>query len=102
VIVNEAGIDFQETIQGNTPPAGTSLALQAMWYDANGNWDEAHRKDQEQDDRIGAWVHAYLRRVEGDEFNPGYWYRKAGRPHSQATLAESGMRSWLSFVSGVV
>ncbi len=80
--------EFKSTLQDETPPADTSLALQAMWYDANGNWDEAHAKAQEQDDATGAWVHAYLHRVEGDEFNAGYWYRKAGRPHSHATLAE--------------
>ena len=40
----------------------------------------------EQDDATGAWVHAYLHRVEGDEFNAGYWYRRANKPHSQATL----------------
>ena len=62
---------FKASLQDETPPAGVSLAQQAMWYDAN-----------------GAWVHAYLHRVEGDEFNAGYWYRRANRPHSQATLAE--------------
>ena len=27
----------------------------------------------------GAWVHAYLHRVEGDLGNAGYWYRQAGQ-----------------------
>ena len=25
-----------------------------------------------------AWVHAYLHRVEGDDENASYWYRRAG------------------------
>jgi hypothetical protein len=28
---------------------------------------------------MGAWVHGYLHRKEGDEGNAGYWYRRAGR-----------------------
>jgi hypothetical protein len=31
-------------------------------------------------------VHAHLHRVEGDESNAGYWYRRAGRPHCQDSL----------------
>ena len=36
----------------------------------------------------GAWVHAYLHRVEGDLSNAGYWYRKAGRPEASSYLQE--------------
>jgi hypothetical protein len=31
-------------------------------------------------------VHAYLHRVEGDEGNAGYWYRRAGKPHAKHPL----------------
>ena len=34
----------------------------------------------------GAWVHAYLHRVEGDDSNAGYWYRRAGKPHCRDSL----------------
>ena len=33
-----------------------------------------------------AWVHAYLHRVEGDQGNAGYWYRRAGKPAATASL----------------
>lgn len=36
----------------------------------------------------GAWVHAYLHRVEGDLANAGYWYRRADKPASEAALTE--------------
>ncbi len=71
---------FEETLAGAAPPAGLSRVLQALWHDANGDWDEAHRLAQDQDDRDGAWVHAYLHRKEGDPSNAAYWYRRAGRP----------------------
>ena len=80
--------EFRESVGQMAPPAGLSLALQAMWYDAKGDWDAAHRAAQAQDDRVGAWVHAYLHRVEGDDDNAAYWYRRAGRPVSKQTLPE--------------
>ena len=79
---------FKNSVQQNDPPAGLSTALQALWQDAKGEWDEAHRLAQESPDPIGAWVHAYLHRVEGDESNAGYWYKRAQRPHSKAPLPE--------------
>ena len=57
---------FKASIAADTPPAATSSALQALWYDAKGQWDKAHKLAQQEPDPIGAWVHAYLHRVEGD------------------------------------
>lgn len=80
--------DFKASLNADSPPPEISLALQGLWWDSKGNWEKAHTCSQEQDDAIGAWVHAYLHRVEGDETNAGYWYRRAQRPHSKASLAE--------------
>ena len=57
----------------------TSLPLQALWYDAHGDWERAHALCQEAKSREGDWVHAYLHRKEGDASNAGYWYARAGR-----------------------
>ena len=76
---------FKSSLQEQTPPE-TSLALQALWYDAKGQWDKAHELAQQASDPTGAWVHAYLHRVEGDERNAGYWYQRARKPHSEASL----------------
>ena len=59
------------------------LALQAMWQDAKGQWDTAHKLAQAQKDETGAWVHAYLHRVEGDLPNAAHWYRRAGKPRTR-------------------
>ena len=77
---------FKDSLGHKTPPAGLGRLLQALWHDANGDWDQAHRLAQEQDDRDGAWVHAYLHRKEGDPSNAAYWYRRAGRPVSGLSL----------------
>ena len=37
-------------------------------------------------DEHGAWAHAYLHRVEGDEHNAAGWYRRAGKTPSTAAL----------------
>lgn len=72
------------------PPAGASLAVQALWHDARGDWEAAHGCAQDDPGRDGAWVHAYLHRKEGDPGNASYWYTRAGRkmPGSEVTLAD--------------
>lgn len=79
---------FKNSIDGDAPPDGLDLALQALWQDAKGNWDEAHKLAQAQEDATGAWVHAYLHRVEGDLPNAGYWYKRADKPECASALAE--------------
>ncbi len=78
---------FRDSLDADAPPAGHSNALQALWHAAKGDWHRAHGLAQDQPDPIGAWVHAYLHRVEGDLANAGYWYRRAGKPASDAPLA---------------
>ena len=77
---------FKSSASRDTPPAGLGNALEALWQLSKGNWETAHELAQAQDDSNGAWVHAHLHRVEGDESNAGYWYRKAGRPHAKTSL----------------
>lgn len=81
--------ELQQSIaRGAAPPAGMSLALQALWHDAKGDWARAHDCAQDDHSRDGSWVHAYLHRKEGDAGNAGYWYARAGRtsPASSVTL----------------
>ena len=67
-------------------PHSLTPSLRAMWHDANGDWESAHRIVQDDDSREAAWVHAYLHRVEGDLPNAGYWYRTAGKPVAAGAL----------------
>ena len=60
--------------------------MAALWHDARGDWNEAHRIAQDVDDVNGAWVHAYLHRKEGDLGNAGYWYRRANQPIASDAL----------------
>ena len=71
---------FRQTLSASQPPEGLPAALLALWQDARGNWDNAHRIAQDIHDTTGSWIHAYLHRKEGDLGNAGYWYRRAGQP----------------------
>ncbi len=77
---------FKASIAQPQPPDGLSLALQALWWDAKGDWETAHERAQERDDRAGMHVHAYLHRKEGDPSNAAYWYRRAGATPSTLSL----------------
>ncbi len=79
---------FKKTLDQDAPPADLGPALAALWHEAKGDWDQAHRLAQSQKDAGGAWVHAYLHRVEGDHANAGHWYRRAEKPQSLAPLRQ--------------
>jgi len=68
---------FRDSIAKPQPPAGLTPALQALWWDAKGDWNKAHRIVMDEPSREAALVHAYLHRLEGDPGNAEYWYRKA-------------------------
>jgi len=71
---------FRASLAAAAPPPGLGVALQALWWDANGAWDRAHDLAQQDEGGAGVWVHAYLHRKEGDASNAAYWYRRARKP----------------------
>ena len=89
---------FNASLDRAAPPEGLAPALQALWHQAKGDWEQAHRLAQSQRNAIGYWVHAYLHRVEGDEANEGDWYRRADRPYSRVPLQSE----WEEIVSALL
>jgi hypothetical protein len=79
---------FKQTLHSESPPTGVSVYLQSLWYDAKGDWDKAHNLIQDLPDQNAAWIHAYLHRKEGDNWNADYWYRRAGRQRPAVSLSE--------------
>ncbi len=78
--------ELKRSLTAATQPPGLSPALQALWHEARGNWEEAHSLIQNESDSSAAWVHAYLHRREGDSSNARYWYSRAGRSVSDTDL----------------
>ncbi|MDE1154840.1 MAG: hypothetical protein PW735_03815 [Acidobacteriaceae bacterium] len=81
-------------LRGLTAAQAASLPplLLALWHDAQGNWEQSHAVAQEIATPGGSWVHAYLHRKEGDDWNAGYWYRQAGKSPSRNTLDQEWER----------
>ena len=79
---------FKASVERDIPPETVGLALQALWHAAKGDWETAHKVAQDDKTELGAWVHAYLHRVEGDLSNADYWYVKAGRSQASNSLQE--------------
>lgn len=73
-------------------------ALHALWLAHQGEWEQAHQIAQSDESHEGAWVHAYLHRVEGDSTNASYWYRRAGRPPQSGDLKEE----WKAIATGLL
>jgi len=90
--------ELRATLTSPEPPAGMPAPIVALWHDARGDWDAAHRVAQEIDDEDGAWIHAYLHRKEGDLGNAGYWYRRAGRPTASGALEDE----WTTIASALL
>ena len=79
---------FVQSLQQSAPPAGLAPLLLALWHAGKDDWHSAHNIAQDVPGPDGAWVHAYLHRVEGDTWNANYWYRRAGRSMPNHSLKE--------------
>jgi hypothetical protein len=79
--------EFKASItQDQSPPAGLSIPLAALWWDAKGDWARAHSLVDELESQDGMAVHAYLHRKEGSASNADYWYKRSGRSFYRPTL----------------
>jgi hypothetical protein len=91
--------EFNDSLSQTTAPANLSVPLQALWQEAKGDWDFAHRLVQVASDRDSAWVHAYLHRKEGDLSNAAYWYSCARRSMPNNLSLE---QEWKSIVQALL
>ena len=79
--------EFKETLNNSSLPKVAPL-LEAMWYVARGDREKSHTIAPDVNTKDGSWIHAYLHRKEGDQFNAQYWYTRANRPLPTSTLEE--------------
>jgi hypothetical protein len=90
--------DFRQSLTATEPPAGLTLALSCLWWDAKGDWTRAHESAQQDEGREGSWVHAYLHRKEGDHGNAAYWYSRAGKQ----VCGESLDAEWVNILKALL
>ena len=90
--------EFQKSLAAEIPPQGTRPTLAALWWDAKGDWTQAHGLVDELETKDGMAVHAYLHRKEGSLSNAEYWYARAGRGFERPQLDEE----WEALVEGLL
>lgn len=89
--------DFRDSLKQQFPPSGLAAPLAALWWDAKGDWAQAHGLVDELETKEGMAVHAYLHRKEGAASNADYWYSRAGRNFHRPTLEAE----WEALVQGL-
>ena len=56
--------------------------VQAIDHALAGEWEAAHGIVQrDESDPTSCWIHAVLHKIEPDESNSRYWYRRAGQAY---------------------
>ena len=91
---------FKSSIESDaSPPTDLSPELKSMWYAGKGDWEASHNIAQDIPSKTGSWIHAHLHLVEGDTWNAGYWYTKAGKP---ARTAEEIPAEWEQIVTALL
>jgi len=62
--------------------------LQAGGFAVGPDWHAAHEICQAHEGVAAFdWLHALCHRIEGDDWNADYWYRRAGKARGNATIA---------------
>jgi hypothetical protein len=90
--------EFKASIAAQAPRADLPAPLAALWWDAKGDWAQAHAQVDELETVDGMAVHAYLHRKEGSAANADYWYQRAGRNFQRPTLDAE----WAALVAGLL
>ena len=71
--------------------------LEAISYVEKGDWNASHRLIQKYNTQTACWIHAHLHRIEGDLWNAGYWYERAGKKAPELSL-EAELKQIKSYV----
>jgi hypothetical protein len=90
-------VEFRLTLSNDDPPRGLPAPLAALWWDAKGDWAQAHALVDELETQAGMAVHAYLHRKEGQAWNAEYWYKRSGRQFHREQFEDE----WAALVEGL-
>ena len=64
-------------------------SLKAGNYALGKDWEEAHEICQAHEGTpLFDWTHALVHRIEGDDRNAGYWYKRAGKERHPGSVEE--------------
>jgi hypothetical protein len=89
--------EFRGSLAQDGPSEGISLPLQALWWDAKGDWTRAHDLVDDLETIEAMAVHAYLHRKQGVQWNADYWYSRAGTKFQRPAPEDE----WTALVEGI-
>ena len=70
-------------------PKGNNILLEALFHDAKDDWEATHDIAQSREGTLlYDYLHAYLHRKEGNDWNANYWYRRAKTTMPHVSLKE--------------
>lgn len=90
--------EFRASISADELPQKVPAPVQALWWDARGEWARAHELVNDLETPEAMAVHAYLHRKEGQDWNADYWYRRAGRKYHRPELEDE----WEALAEGLL
>ncbi|HEY8353513.1 MAG TPA: hypothetical protein VIK69_00685 [Methylophilaceae bacterium] len=76
-------------------PSETETLKQAVHLALSGDWHGAHHIAQDSNHLLAHWIHAVLHKIEGDEWNSRYWYRRTDRQYEDYTDPRAELRAIL-------
>jgi hypothetical protein len=90
--------EFLDSLSRTAPPPGLAPPVEALWWDARGEWARAHARIDNLETPEAMAVHAYLHRKEGEAWNAEYWYRRGGEQYRRVILEDE----WKALVEGLL
>jgi hypothetical protein len=76
-----------------------SALLKAIQLAQSNDWEGAHQIVQAYSDDSACWIHAVLHKIEGDEENSRYWYRKCKTSYEDFLNANEELNAILEFLN---
>ena len=73
--------------------------LKAIQLAQSNDWEGAHQIVQTYSDDTACWIHAVLHKIEGDEENSRYWYRKCKTSYEDFLNANEELNAILEFLN---
>ena len=73
--------------------------LKAIQLAQSNDWEGAHQIVQIYSDETACWIHAVLHKIEGDEENSRYWYRKCKTSYEDFLNENEELNAILEFLN---
>lgn len=71
----------------------------AVEHALNDEWHQAHQIAQDSNHAIAHWIHAVLHKIEGDEWNSRYWYKRTDKHYEDFTDSKAELKAILKVVA---